>query len=288
VKSRQMLTALALGLLLAPAVHAQTVDEILAKHFEAQGGLEKWKALTTTRITGSIAVGQGMEAPILIERKRPGKERIEFTFQGMVGVQAFDGEQAWAVMPFMGKKDPEALSEEDTKLQKDNADFDGPLLDWKAKGHTVELAGKEQVEGAEAFKLKVSKKNGYVDYFYIDTETYLLVKQDGKRKRQGTEFEAETFLSDYKEVEGYMLPFTMEQAAKGAPQRQKFTFSKYELNPPIDDARFKMPAAAAATDTTKAAAKPAAAVDTTKSGDAKAATAKKTDPKAAKGKKKDQ
>jgi outer membrane lipoprotein-sorting protein len=288
VKSRQLLTALALGLLLAPAVHAQTVDEILTKHFAAQGGVEKMKALNSMRITGSITVGQGMEAPVVMERKRPGKQRLEFTFQGMVGVQAFDGEQAWSVMPFMGKKDPEAASEEDTKLQKDDADFDGPLLDWKAKGHTVELAGKEQVEGAEAFKLKVTKKNGYVDYYYIDTETYLLVKQDSKRKRQGTEFEAESFFSDYKDVEGYMLPFTMEQAAKGAPQRQKFTFAKVEVNVPIDDARFKMPAVAAATDTTKAEAKPAAAVDTTKSGDAKSATAKKTDPKAAKGKKKDQ
>ena len=288
MKSRQLFTALALGLLLAPAVHAQTVDEILAKHFEAQGGVEKLKALNSMRITGSLTVGQGMEAPVVMERKRPGKQRLEFTFQGMVGVQAFDGEQAWSVMPFMGKKDPEASSEEDTKLQKDDADFDGPLLDWKTKGHTVELAGKEQVEGAEAFKLKVTKKNGYVDYYYVDTETYLLVKQDSKRKRQGTEFESELFYSDYKDVNGYMLPFTMEQAPKGAPQRQKFTFAKVEVNVPIDDARFKMPAVAAATDSTKAAAKTAAAVDTTKSGDAKGATAKKTDPKAAKSKKKDQ
>ena len=287
MKSRQMLTALALGLLLAPAVHAQTVDEILGKHFEAQGGVEKLKALNTMRITGSMTVGQGMEAPIVMERKRPGRQRIEFTFQGMVGAQAFDGEQAWSLMPFMGKKDPELASEEDTKLQKEDADFDGPLLDWKAKGHTVELAGKEPVEGAEAFKLKVTKKNGNVDYYYIDAETYLLVKQEGKRKRQGTEFEGESFFSDYKDVSGYMLPYSIEQGAKGAPQRQKMTFTKIELNVPIDDARFRMPAVASS-DTTKAEAKTAAAVDTTKAADPKATAAKKSDPKAAKGKKKDQ
>src|SRR5262245_8990533 len=176
-----MLSALALGLLLAPAVHAQTVDEILAKHFEAQGGLDKLKALNTMRITGSMTVGPGMDAPIVIERKRPAKDRTEFTFQGMVGAQVFDGEQAWSVLPFMGKKDPELASEEDTKLRKDDSDFDGPLVDWKTKGHTVELVGKEPVEGAEAFKLKVSKKNGNIDYYFLDTETYLLVKQEGKR-----------------------------------------------------------------------------------------------------------
>jgi outer membrane lipoprotein-sorting protein len=274
---RKLLPLLALGLLIAPVSRAQTVDEIVAKYCEAMGGLEKLKALNSMRVTGTMMVGQGMEAPFTMERKRPGKRRLEFTIQGMTGIQAFDGEKAWSVMPFMGKKDPEAAPEEDSKQEKDDADFDGPLVDWKAKGHTVELAGKEAVEGADAYKLKITKKNGDIEYYYLDAETYLLVKNEGKVKRRGTEVEGEGSFSDYKDVDGYMLPFTMEQGIKGAPQKPRMTFTKYELNVPLDDSRFAMPAVAAAdsakSDATKAA--DAAKTEAVKSADAKATDATK-------------
>ena len=272
---RKTLMLLALGLLLAPVVQAQTVDEILAKHYQTMGGLEKIKALNSMRVTGTVGVGPGMDAPFTMERKRPGKSRMEFSLQGMTGIQAFDGEKTWSVMPFTGKKDPEVGSDEDNKNAQDDADFDGVLVDWKAKGHTVELVGKESVEGADTYKLKVTKKNGNVEYHYLDAETYLLVKQEGKVKRRGTEMEGETTFSDYKDVDGYMQPFSMESGAKGAPQKQKMTFTKIELNVPLDDARFVMPVVA---DTSKAgvAAAAAAAADAAKKAEAaKAPAAKK-------------
>jgi len=286
---RKTIMLLALGLLLAPIAHAQSVDDILAKHYEACGGLAKMKAVTSTRYTGTMTMGPGMEAPLTIEKKRPGMQRTEFTIQGMTGIQAFDGSRTWSVMPFMGKKDPEAASEEDSKHEKDDADFDGPLVDWKAKGHTVELVGKEPVEGAEAYKLKITKKNGDIEYYYLDAETYLLVKNEGKVKRRGTEVEGEGTWSDYKDVDGYMMPFTMEQGIKGTPQKQRMTFSKIELNVPLEDSRFAMPAVAAATDTTKAdatKADAAKATDAAKAADATKAEVAKTTDKATKGKKK--
>ena len=282
---RKTLMTLALALLLAPMAHAQTVDEILAKYYDACGGLAKLKALNTVRLTGTMTMGQGMEAPITIERKRPGMSRTEFTIQGMTGIQAFDGTRTWSVLPFMGKKDPEVGTDEDNKNAQDDADFDGPLVDWKAKGNTVELAGKESVEGADAFKLKVTKKNGNVDYDYLDAETYLLVKTEGKRRFRGTEIDGETTLSDYKDVDGLMEPFSLESGAKGMPQKRKMSFSKIENNVPIDDSRFAVPAgatggapAAAATDSSKAASggtQTAAMTDTTKK-DSKSSKASKS------------
>ena len=270
---RKTLMLFALGLLLAPVVQAQTVDEILVKHYQAMGGLEKIKALNSTRITGTVGVGPGVDAPFTLEKKRPGKSRMEFTFQGMTGVQAFDGEKSWSVMPFMGKKDPEVGSDEDNKNAQDDADFDGSLVNYKAKGHTVELVGKESVEGADTFKLKVTKKNGNVEYHYLDAETYLLVKTEGKAKRRGTELEVETTFSDYKDVDGYMEPFSIEQGAKGMPQKQKMTFTKIEMNVPINDTRFAVPAGA---DTSKTAPK----ADAGATGDKKDAARKLTDAKA--------
>ena len=267
---RKTIMLLALGLLLAPIAHAQSVDDILAKHYEACGGLAKLKALNTMRVTGSMTMGPGMEAPITMERKRPGMRRMEFTIQGMTGIQAFDGAKTWSVMPFMGKKDPEVGTDEDNKNALDDADFDGALVDYKTKGHTIELMGKEPVEGADAYKLKVTKKNGNIEYDYLDAETYLLVKTEGKVKRRGTELEGETTYSDYKDVDGLMQPFSMEVGTK--EMKQKLAFSKIELNVPLDDARFAVPAGA-----TGASTPAAAATDSTKTGSATTAAAPAAD-----------
>lgn len=253
---RKFLAALALFAVLAPAAHAQTVDEILAKHYDAIG-LDKLRKVQTMRVTGKMEVGPGMEAALVMNRKRPGKSRLEFTLQGMTGIQAYDGDNGWSVMPFMGKKDPEPMSPEDAKEMKDDADFDGALVDWKAKGHTVEYLGKESVEGAETYKLKLTKKTGQVETYYLDTETGLILKTEAKRTVRGNEIDGETVLGDYKDVNGMLLPFSLEQGMKGAPQKQKMTFDKYELDVALDDGFFKMPAAAAAADSSKAAPKAA-------------------------------
>ena len=238
------LFALALAVLalpLAVPVRAQNVDEIVARHFEAQGGIDKLKKVQSWRMTGKMTLGQGMEAPFVMERKRPGKSRLEFSFSGMTGIRAFDGKTGWQLMPFMGSKDPEPFTAEDNQEAIEDADFDGPLMDWKTKGHTVELVGTEPVEGADAYKLKLTRKGGKVEYYYFDTETYLTVKQEAKRKMRGTEVEGESFLSDYKDVDGIMVPFTMSQGMKGGDHRQTMSFDKVEANVAIDDASFAMP-----------------------------------------------
>lgn len=260
---RRLSIAMLVLSLAASAAVAQTADDVLAKHFEAQGGLDKLRAMKSMRMTGKMGVGPGMEAPFVMEKKRPGSMRMDFTFQGMTGTQAYDGKGGWSVMPFMGKKDPEPLPAEDAKNLAEQADFDGPLVDYKDKGHAIELAGKEQVEGAECFKLKVTKKSGEVDWYFFDAETYLLVKQEGKRTRRGTEMEGESTFGDYKEVNGMLFPFSMSSGVKGMPQKQTMTFEKIEIDPEIADARFVMPAATAATDSsaTKAATKGDAKAD---------------------------
>ncbi len=238
---RKNLLVLAGAALLAVPASAQTVDEIIAKHVTARGGMGKLKAVKTIRLTGKTTMGPGLEAPLTLELKRPKSMRMEFTFQGMTGVQAFDGATAWMIMPFGGKKDAEAVPDEHAKALADQADFDGPLVEYAQKGHQVELLGKEKVEGSEAYKLKVTMKNGDIRYLYLDAEYFLEVKSETKRTMRGSEVEIEASLGDYKEVEGLMIAHAMEGGPKGAPMRQKLTVEKVEINPVIDDARFKMP-----------------------------------------------
>ncbi len=245
------LVALLLAAALAPAAHAQSLDDVLAKCFQAQGGLDKLKKVQTVRMVGRMQVGPGMEAPITLDKKRPKLELMEFVFSGMTGLQGYDGQRGWQLMPFMGQKTAEPLSEDDSKLAADQADFDGPLVDWKAKGNTVELAGKESVDGADAYKLKVTHKSGRVEYYYVDAETYLVVKREGKQVTRGTEMETETSLGDYKEVAGLMFPYSITMGAKGSERKQSLTIDSIAVDVPMDDSHFAMPAPP---DTSKAAA----------------------------------
>jgi outer membrane lipoprotein-sorting protein len=229
---------------LAPAVWTQTADEIIAKNIQARGGSDKLKSVQSIKSTATMAMGPGMEAPGVLIQKRANLARLEFTVQGLTAVQAYDGKNAWQIMPFMGKKDPEQMSADEAKEVEEMADLDGPLVDYKSKGHQVELLGKEKVEGTDAYKLKATLKNGDVQTIYIDADSFLEIKEETKRTVRGSEQVFESAIGDYKEVNGIIFPFAMESGVKGSPQKQKLTITKIELNVPADDSIFKMPAVA--------------------------------------------
>jgi len=243
---RRILAAVMLTALLAPLAAAQTVDEIIAKNVAARGGMQKIKSVSTMRFTGKMTMGQGMEAPFTMTMKRPNRSRVEFTIQGMTGVQAFDGKHAWAVLPFAGRKDPEAMSEEDSKQMGDQADFDGILVDYAAKGNKVELIGKDKFEGTDAYKLKVTQSSGNTRTIWIDAETFLELGADGKRTMRGTEVEFKSTMSDYKEVGGLLVAHTMQSQFQGAhgAMVQTMAVDKIEFNLPAADSLFDLPAGA--------------------------------------------
>jgi hypothetical protein len=276
---KSALILLTVMILAAPAANlfaaeaaAPTVDQLIAKNFEARGGLDKIKAVQSMRMTGKMMMGPGMEAPLVIEMKRPANMRLEFTFQGMTGVQAYDGKSGWTLEPG-GKKDPEPMSTEDLKEAEEQSDMDGPLVDYKTKGNKVELVGKDKVEGSDAWKLKITLKSGDVRYLYLDADSFLEIKGESKRTIRGSESEIETTIGDYKEVQGLLIPFSFQAGAKGSDQKQNIVIEKVDINPAIDVARFKMPAAAKPD--AAAAPAPAAASKAPATGDAKKPEAKK-------------
>jgi outer membrane lipoprotein-sorting protein len=247
MQNRAMLLALA-GLWLAAPAAAQelTLEDVLNGYYEAIGGLDAWKSVESIRMTGKMAMGPGMEAPFVMMEKRPGKLRIEFTFQGMTGVQAYDGESAWIVMPFLGKTEPEAAPAEMAKQLEEQADVDGPLIGWEEEGHQLELLGVEEVEGTKAYKLKLTRASGDVEYYYLDAEYYVPIKVEGSREMRGQTVKFETTLSDYKEVDGLLLPHAIESRQQGAQAGQVITIEKVELNVDIPDSVFVMPKTAGA------------------------------------------
>lgn len=233
----------ALIMFTAPA-SAQNVDEIVSKYLKTIGGMEKIQAVTTLRRSGKYIGGGGFEAVVMQENKRDKSVREEFSLQGMTAINAYDGKTGWKIEPWNGKKDAEALGEEEMKSILEDSDFDGPLVNYKQKGNGVELIGLDKFEGTDVFKLKVTRANGDVYIYYLDTDYYVPIKIDTKRIVRGAEREYETALGDYKEVNGWYLPFSFETNTKGSQDRSKIVYDKIEANVTIDDSRFRRPVVA--------------------------------------------
>lgn len=222
-------------------VKGQTADELVGKYIKTIGGMEKIKAINSLRRTGKFIGGGGFEAVYVTESKRPNMVRQEFSLQGMTGINAYDGKNGWKIEPWQGKKDVETLSEEELKDIVEESDFDGPLIDYQKKGNKVEYIGKDEIEGSDVYKLKLTLANGDVRYFYLDTDYYVPIKIETKRMIRGAEVEFETTLGDYKAVNGVYFPFSLETGAKGSPNTAKIVFEKIEANSAIGDDRFIAP-----------------------------------------------
>src|SRR6202790_2152404 len=186
---------LALLCLLPVAAVAQTADEILAKVIAARGGLAKIRSVRSERVSGQITFGE-VSGPFLVELQRPLKMHMQFTIQNTTMVRVYDGKSAgWANNPFAGKMNPDPMSEEELKNISEESDFDGPLVDHKAKGNQVELVGKDKVKDKDVWRLKMTTKNGDVRFYLFDADSFLLVKWEGKRKADGQEEPVEAYLS---------------------------------------------------------------------------------------------
>src|SRR5213082_1725741 len=222
-----------------------TVDELVAKNVAAKGGADALRALQSVRFTGKMLVNEGQFQLAYVEtKKRPGEVRSEATLQGMTAIQAYDGEQGWKVYPFQGRKDPEKMSADDTKSLIEEAEIDGALVDWKAKGSTVEYLGTEDVDGTPAHKLKVVRKNGDVSFVFLDPDHFLEIRILTQRTKHGAQEEVETDLGDYEKVGSVFVPTSIESGRKGDPDKQKIVIDKAEANVPVDESRFHFPATA--------------------------------------------
>src|SRR5260370_6786196 len=175
---------------------AQTVDEVIAKNIQERGRAEKVKAVRSLRTTAKFSQGS-FRAEFRQEKQRADKVREEFIIQGMAQVQAYDGKTGWQISPFGGRKDPELLSKDDLKSVVVDADMDGPLMEYKEKGHKAELVGHDSMEGTDCFKIKLSMKNGDVRYYYLDADSFLELKVEIQTTIRGALHANELYYRDY-------------------------------------------------------------------------------------------
>jgi hypothetical protein len=221
---------------------AQTADELVAKNIRAKGGMEKIKAIKSIRITAKLTGGGGFTAATVQENERPNQVRETMSLQGMTAITAYDGSTGWQIQPFEGHKDPELMGEDDLKDLLLDADFDGPLVDCKEKGNTVEFLGHDVVDGDDALRLKVTLKDGDIVYYYLDPDTFLEIRKDVQEFIRGSVREVVVEMGSYKPVAGVMYPYSVSQGTKVNPSAQTTTVEKIEVNLPLATADFALPA----------------------------------------------
>ncbi len=247
MKTVKLGLALIAFLIMAPA-QAQTADEIISTYFENIGGIDKLKAVKGMKMTAKVNQG-GMEIPIEIVQLNDGRQMTVINFQGKELKQGvFDGETLWN-HNFMTMKAEKSDAEATANFKLNANDFLDPFIDYKEKGYTVELLGKETIDGAEAFKIKLVKEPITVDgkqeedvsFYFFDTENFVPIAVQSEIKTgQGKGMTQETTMSDYQEVEGLYFPFSMTQGVKGQPGAP-ITMDTIELNPTVDEAGFAFP-----------------------------------------------
>jgi|SRR5581483_83052 len=238
-----MSATLAVSAIFALDKSQPTVDELVSKNIEAKGGATALHNLQTLRLSGKMLVQQGqIQLAYTQIKKRPEDVRSEATLQGMTQIEAYDGREGWKVSPFFGRRDPERMSADDVKALVEDSDMDGPLVDWRAKGSTVEYLGTEDVDGTPAHKLKVTRKNGDVSFVYLDPDHFLEIRVLTQRTRHGAYEEVETDLGDYEKAGGVFVPTSIDFGRKGGPDKQRIIIDKVEANMPVDDSIFHFPA----------------------------------------------
>ena len=226
----------------AGAAQALGVDELVAKNAAARGGLDKIQAIKSIKFEGRLRFGGNFDLDFVQYQKAPDSSRSEATVQGLTQVRAWNGKEAWSISPFGGRKDPQRISAEDAKSIADDAAISGPLVDYKAKGSTIDYLGTEDVDGTDAHKLKVTLKSGDIDYVYLDPDQFLEIRTVAQRKVRGTETEEITDYGDYEQVDGVYFPFAINSHNKGdGDGGTEVTIEKATANAPVDDAIFAFP-----------------------------------------------
>jgi hypothetical protein len=220
---------------------SQSIDSILARVVVARGGLGVLHTVRSKRLTGRLTLDSATTATIVIEQRRPNMIREEITTSGQTLIRAFDGVAAWTRVPTGDDAGIHTLTGDDVANIAAEADFDGALIDGRVKGNRIELSGRDTVDGRATYKLKVTLRSGYVDYYDVDSATALAVRWVGTRTINGNSVVFESFYRDYFTVSGQQFIRVIDLGSPGSAARQQMVFDHIDINPPLDNARFTVP-----------------------------------------------
>jgi outer membrane lipoprotein-sorting protein len=225
--------------------HALSAEQIVEKNVAARGGLDAWRKVQTMVWFGHVdsANAPAQDLPFMLALKRPNKTRFELTVLNQKAVRVFDGRQGWKLSPsVMGNSEFRPYTMDELKSAHDEQVIDGLLIDHQAKGVDVTLDGIDKIDGHDAYRLGVKLPSGVTRHVWVDAQSFLDVKYDRQARGAHGPVTMEVKYSDYKNVDGLQIPFTIESGAAASGKSDKLTIDKLSLNPPLDDAMFTRPA----------------------------------------------
>lgn len=220
---------------------AITVDQIIEKNIAARGGLKAWRDIQTMTMTGKMDAGtrKDVQLPFVMKLKRPRMSRIEIEFAGKTALQVYDGTNGWKLRPFLGRLQVEPYTQAELEGAAGEEQLDGYLIDHEAKGIKVELAGTESVEGHNAYKLRLTSKNGRVRYLWVDAQSFLEDKIEGTPRRlDGKMHKVEIYYRNYSSIGGLMIPFVLDTVVENVTPSHKISIETVVLNPKLEDSAF--------------------------------------------------
>ena len=264
-----------------PQVPKLSAAQIVEKHVAARGGVQAWKKVQTMQLSGKLEAGRGdniaramkmsdtskkagrkatnaeiaaanvepdaikqIQLPFTLDLKRPNLTRLEIEFDGKTALQVWDGKQGWKYRPFLNRNDVEPFTADEASNEARRDEFDGPLIDYAAKGTKVELEGADLVDAQPAYRLKVMQRGGVPKHVWIDAKTFIDVKVEGFPKRMdGKMHPVYVYQRDFRPVQGVMIPFLLETAVEGYADTHKLLVEKAAINPSFDTAMFAKPRA---------------------------------------------
>jgi len=225
------------------SVNAQdlTMDEVLNNYYDVMG-FAKLKDVNAVKMTGQ-SVNQGMETPFTIITVRPDKYRLEVEIQGQKMLQVYNSGSGWFVAPWTGSLDAQDLPADQLKSMKRQADIEGPLYNYAEKGHTAEFLGKDDMEGTEVYKIKLTYNDGDEGTYFIDAENFVVLKEESMINMRGQEIKNEIYFSDFKPIEDMIMPFSFEMKMNGQTG-QVIKIETVDFKPEVDMKIFDKPAPA--------------------------------------------
>jgi hypothetical protein len=208
---------------------AQTIDEIINRYVDSIGGAARLQSLKTLKLYGTLN-RMGTDIDLVVSKTHQVGTRVDISVNGQDGYKIYTATKGWNFMPFMGQTAPEAMAEDEVKIGVTGLDLQGNLFNYKEKGTTLTLNGKETVDGLECYKINATLKSGKSLTYFIDTKSYHLVKVTAKINIGGEDKESSTSYSNYKATtDGYIFSFS------SVTENGEINYSKIEVNKPIDD-----------------------------------------------------
>lgn len=222
------------------SANAQTADEVIQKYNTAMGGLDAFTKITTAQMTGTLT-SQGNKLPFITRLINGKSMRMDVQAMGKTVTNAYNNGTGWKINPYAGAVTATEVTGTELASFKTLSSLSNNLMDYKNRKHQVELQGEEIVDGVKTYKIKLTNsEDGKITTYFVNADNYMLVKSIAKREIAGIDYDAHSFYSDFKDING--LKFCMHFIVKIEEKVfQEVTYEKIELNVPVDQKIFIMP-----------------------------------------------